>query len=113
MTAQEIFDTVVTHLRTQKAKSIDGDFCVYRSPTGLKCAVGCLIPDDVYHVDMEGECASTMIAARSNELGHLRDHQELLDRLQLVHDNYEIDRWEWWFVDIAETFKLIYTKISD
>lgn len=48
-TAQELFDTVVTHLRKQNAKSEfyyeDGRLpsCVYRTEAGLSCAVGCLM----------------------------------------------------------------------
>jgi hypothetical protein len=55
MNAQEIFDKVVTHLRTQgkQAKNTSDD-CVYRRPNGLMCAVGCLIPDELYDPALEG-----------------------------------------------------------
>lgn len=28
--------------------------CMYRSPNGDKCAIGCLIPDELYNKDIEG-----------------------------------------------------------
>jgi hypothetical protein len=45
-TAQETFDRVVTHLRTQgrPAMSIGGT-CAYLTAEGLKCAAGCLVPE--------------------------------------------------------------------
>ena len=43
---QEVFDFVAIHLLTQNEKSGDDQVCYYRSPTGLKCAAGCLIADD-------------------------------------------------------------------
>lgn len=52
MDKQAIFDRVVTHLLTQKRRSvtITGGVrtCMYRAPNGDMCAIGCLIPDDVY-----------------------------------------------------------------
>ena len=48
MNTQQIFDKVATHLLTQNARSAAEGSCLYRSPSGLKCAVGCLISDSVY-----------------------------------------------------------------
>lgn len=51
LTAQSIFDTVAWHLikqgRPAWAKNGSGG-CMYRTPDGLKCAIGCLIADDEY-----------------------------------------------------------------
>lgn len=53
-THQQIFEQVVTHLLTQKIRAISaGGNCVYRAGTS-KCAVGCLIPDDIYDPLIEG-----------------------------------------------------------
>jgi hypothetical protein len=57
---QETFDTMLTHLRKQGQRAVDQthehmvDTCMYRTSSGLKCAVGCLIPDDLYDRRMEG-----------------------------------------------------------
>ena len=51
MTAQEIFDKVVKHLLTQGRKSIHEKTrtCMYRNTNGDMCAVGALLPDELYH----------------------------------------------------------------
>lgn len=54
MTHQEIFDFVWTKLCEQGAKSYENGKCRYRTSTRLKCAVGHLIPDDLYDPAMEG-----------------------------------------------------------
>lgn len=59
MNNQEAFDKVVAHLKTQKKRSTEslslkaGDKCLYRGPNGLKCAIGCLIPDELYDNNMD------------------------------------------------------------
>jgi hypothetical protein len=57
VTNQEIFNTVVTHFASMKHRSMleDGETCAYRAPDGNKCAIGVLIPDDVYKPDIEGQ----------------------------------------------------------
>ena len=52
MFAQEIFDTVVEHLRRQGHRAYKEEYgCLYRLENGDKCAVGCLIPDHLYDPD--------------------------------------------------------------
>jgi len=52
----EIMYRVYDHLMTQNEKSIDGvGNCKYRSPDGMMCALGCLIPDEEYKITTEGE----------------------------------------------------------
>lgn len=50
LTAQEMFTTVVLHLRKQGRRAVeekDGVFyCRYRASDGASCAVGCLLTDD-------------------------------------------------------------------
>ena len=49
MTLREIFETVKAHLLAQGKQAADENGqCLYRAPGGLKCAVGCLIPDELY-----------------------------------------------------------------
>jgi hypothetical protein len=53
-TAQEIFDTVATHLRTmsRRAMSTDGTSCVYlNGETGERCAIGALLPAEIVSAD--------------------------------------------------------------
>ena len=84
MNAQEIFDTVVTHLYTQGKQADDGmGGCMYRTVGGLKCAVGCLIPDDQYHPNMEGSTVDNIGLLLPS---YLHPHMRLLIELQGVHD---------------------------
>lgn len=48
-------EKIVQHLTQQKAQSKvpGGDYCAYRGVGGLMCAVGCLIPDELYIIGIE------------------------------------------------------------
>lgn len=57
LTNQQIYDTVVTHLWTQNevSRNDDSSSCAYYDEaTGNKCAVGCLIPAELYSWELEG-----------------------------------------------------------
>ena|ERR1700686_1536501 len=117
MEAQEIFDTVVNHLRTQghKAKNYADIACVYRARDGSKCAGGILINDEEYNPKMEKHLFDKVL----NYYGpislkeRLLPHIELIMRLQSIHDTSEVKDWEQGFKNCAEDFNLIYTsKVS-
>lgn len=86
LTAQDIFDKVVAHLRSMPRRSMLRDeYCAYRSPDGLKCAIGCLIADDEYDPKMEGLTVRALM--EDGFLPHVpADCKELLSALQRVHD---------------------------
>lgn len=88
MTKQEIFNTVATHLFTQgvRASSPDGDFCFYRAPDGKKCAVGCLIPDELYKPDMEHTPLNDIIEFTEGMDPALLIERALVFSLRTVHD---------------------------
>lgn len=44
----EVITRVAKHLAQQKERAIGGNGCMYRTPGGKMCAVGCLIPDELY-----------------------------------------------------------------
>lgn len=85
---QRDFDAIVTHLRTQGEQATDkkGD-CQYRTADGLSCAIGCRIPDDVYHPGMEGRGVWRLIEY-SPRVAELFAHTDpgMLYGLQGVHD---------------------------
>lgn len=97
--SQEVYDTVVQHLYAQGGKSY-GDFpddagakgssgCLYRSPDGRKCAVGALIPDDIYEEAMEGLSITGLVSNYERVLpSAITANHELLGMLQESHDNY-------------------------
>ena len=86
---QDIFDLVAAHLMTQGVVSEDqSGQCVYRSPDNLKCAIGCLIPDDAYDPKLEGREGNHPIVLRALGFNTRVDHRiELLLTLQQVHDD--------------------------
>lgn len=123
MNAQEIFDTVVTHLRAQGCKSkgpIKGQVtaCAYRGDNGLKCAVGILIPDEDYKAEWEGESPNpsefrfTPLSKAAREFKDYciakfgEDNLELLAALQETHDYNEVEHWEQRFERISYNYGL-------
>lgn len=90
MTNQEIFDTVAKHLFAQGKPALD-DYgaCVYRGENGMRCAVGCLITDEEYSLDMEYKSAKTVVRDWGIEAIHPGSF-DLAESLQKVHD-YEKD----------------------
>ena len=119
MTHQEIFDKVATHLLTQKKQAVsDEGVCLYRTPSGLSCAVGCLIPDDLYTPAIEtgtpgnwhgGEerHAGKHLAVILEAAGFVEGDMQLLRRLQTVHDNNAtVTGWRSGLARAAEKFHL-------
>lgn len=89
-TAQQVFEKVGRHLLDQGRPSVvrtsDGhhDMCRYRTPDGLECAAGCLIPEEEYTVSLETKGWHTM-----SELSRVpAKHVDLIGELQMVHDVY-------------------------
>ncbi len=121
--SQQIFDTVVDHLRKQNSKSVmynkdgsvelrwngnvDNPICLYRSKDGKKCAAGVVITDEEYRPEMEGKNISAVISMFV--LDHLKSHEVLLKDLQDVHDNYVVSVWEERFRGLANKYSLTYT----
>ena len=98
-TALDVFNKVSEHLLAQNEQALDGNWeCVYRSDTGLKCAVGCLIDDEFYSEDLEySSLSSTGPVANALEKSGVvltREILDLLQRLQKLHDYKNPESWE-------------------
>lgn len=122
MNIQEIFNKIVTHLREQNCKSYDPNraSCMYRGPNGTKCAVGCLIPDEIYSREMEGRNFQFLVLAtdlfdsipwlkdakKTNSIEEVEDYLRLIQILQRVHDNIPVEKWETQFMLLAQRFNL-------
>ena len=105
---QEIFDYVVNHLRTQGEVCINlGGLCVYRNAKGQSCAVGCLIPDELYNKEVEEKGASETSFWRALGLGMPEDMERvmLLQDLQFAHD-YDKVNWRVQLETVADQYKL-------
>src|SRR5258706_1958080 len=96
MTNQELFDKVKNHLLSQNAQSIAYrtpqtyhvvKYCVYKNENGLKCAIGCLIPDEKYSPEFEG----VSLHMRTSGVPSLRMHAErIIDAAGLNKENLDL-----------------------
>lgn len=109
-TAQQIFDTVLNHLRAQGIASRDDNgSCAYRGKNGASCAIGCLIPGSFYHKSIEGFTVNNVRVMDIMQKLGISDHEKLLGRLQRCHDGMESE-WESKMKFIAGYFGLDYIK---
>lgn len=115
MDLQEIFDRVAKHLLTQNAKSINTDNgrpeCRYRSNDGLKCAVGCLIPDEFYTSSMEGVGIRNLKVSGPLRRAGVVDTQEDLNflfSLQRIHDDSPPEEWSYRLAILARQHDLTF-----
>lgn len=104
---QEVYNIVAQHMLKQNAKSVTelpgiGDSCAYRGIDGLKCAAGCLIPDEVYNCSFENIKWVDLV----NDHGFPEDHLELISDLQVIHDDYQPDCWCEYLIDLAWGYSL-------
>lgn len=90
MTEQEVFNRVAVHLLSQKKRSEDKFGCLYRSPEGLKCAIGCLIPDEKYSPSMERNLVDRLDLSL---IGLSDIDLWFLESLQSIHDQYDPTHW--------------------
>ena len=113
MSVNKIFYKVHKHLLKQHEKSESMEAgCQYRSDNGLRCAVGCLMTDDIYDSSLEGSNlkdirvrqALTPIVGVNYELRLLK--LNLLQRLQEVHDNEPVEHWERGLAEIKHEFDI-------
>lgn len=113
---QELFDTIIHHLRKQGQKSVSMDYapgytCRYRSPDGLKCSIGALISDANYKPEMEEKPLDALL--HSNLLpidlqAEFQMHADLLRQLQHIHDHTYVEKWEDGFFLLSKKFNLKY-----
>ena len=109
MTRQEAYDKMKAHLLSQMKRST-GEMgeasaysCAYRGKNGLKCAIGALIPDELYDITMEGKVIEDLLDPSENpvfaqklqeHLGEVADSPNFLQSFQTIHDVFSPERWE-------------------
>lgn len=107
---QVVFDTVARHLLTQKMRSQnDKRTCLYRGPEGLKCAAGCLIPDDKYSSTMEGKAWNILAASEIVPF----TNKNLIVKLQKIHDCLDPKNWLNELYILAAELKLNTSVLSE
>lgn len=95
-TLQQVFDTVADHLIQQGGPAYQLDenglkHCMYQTPAGQHCAVGCLLDDnELEHKKEEADVRALAFVFRklgiNKDFWNRSDLLELLAELQLTHD---------------------------
>lgn len=91
-TEMEVFQFVKNHLLTQKEHSyseIRGE-CAYKTKSGLKCAVGCLMTSREYKKSFETFAWADLVERELVPSAH----KLLIVDLQRCHDSEEVENWE-------------------
>jgi hypothetical protein len=97
---QEIYDRVAEHLLRQNSRAVSAlGICRYRTEDGKKCAIGCLIGDESYSVDLESYSVRTSIVREAliKSIGVTAAAMPpvwFFGELQRVHDAYPADEWD-------------------
>lgn len=112
MTPRELFLKIANHLLTQNEKAMDRENCRYRilinedtfgastANVGkiLRCAAGCLIPDQDYKPEFEGNAIGhfgTEDSVTKYFTNKYSDEQlTVIRKLQLIHDGYNVSNWK-------------------
>lgn len=107
MTLQEVYDRVRDHLLTQMVCSYDEeiDLSLFRGPDNTCCAIGCLIPDELYTPEMErGNMFNRLVLEALQKGGVNTDSAtlKLLNSLANVHDYLTPSVWRLYLDQIAE-----------
>ena len=120
LTRQEVFDKVVIGARKQRKHSKTSSrggistICKYHTDTGLKCFIGMLISDNLYHKNMEGRPVNELFdhfPYKMEEAGLNEKDAQFYMRLQAIHDaRTPVRSWERAFEVFAKKWDLKITK---
>ncbi len=116
MTEQQLFDTIVNHLRAQGRKSLNEDGKpAYRGVNGCRCPIGAMLLDNDYSPKMENNTVIQLLGGKLLSKKLIKEwepHQYFLQRLQYVHDHVDVDMWESNFEWIAREYGLNHSPIK-
>ena len=108
LTKQDVFNIAANGILKQGKRSVSG-LCLYRGPNGLKCAIGMLIPDELYENHFEGNSAgeSGVIEALIKVgVPNTAEYADFLEHLQGVHDDHPVEDWDRELVNFAHHYDL-------
>lgn len=114
LSKQEVFNKVALHLLKQFTKSVEletSNSCMYRGHKGNKCAVGALIPDEMYREEMEWHTSGQLLACFPQLQSLFKDDElfiimDMLTFCQWIHDEFAPDQWYDQILKLAEKFDL-------
>ena len=103
-TDESVFEFVRQHLLNQGQKSEGVSSCFYKKNNGLSCAIGCLIENEFYVDNLEfknGDDPIVIDAVKKSLPNWVINKNMLLD-LQVIHDEYEVEEWEFRLQELEE-----------
>jgi hypothetical protein len=113
---QSLFDFISNHLLRQGKKSRDDISCLYRGPGGQKCAVGCVIPDELYSVAMERNSTVPLIvlsASNGYKLPwYIIRYRNFLEEFQAIHDGKKNFEWKELLIELGQRHKLDVSRVK-
>lgn len=93
-TMQDAYEHIRNHFKTQKVGAYDNETgtCKYKTPSGLTCAVGCMISVNHYSYSLEGRTITAIAvqeAVRDSTNLDIKDHALIgfLRKCQEIHDS--------------------------
>ena len=102
-----IFSKVEAHLLKQMRRSTVQGVCRYKTECDgmvLRCAIGSLIPDDLYTEDIEGNSVVGIRTWLKSRNICSDDNFILLEFLQDIHDSFPPESWKKFFDIIRKHF---------
>jgi hypothetical protein len=105
---QEIFETVINHLAKQKKQAVSNVQCSYRTKEGESCAIGCMIPNEMYDSTFEGGDVFSLFNhhIKEFEVWNTPDMRPFLKMLQMAHDGAAIHPLTYEFTDVYGIYGL-------
>ena len=107
-TEQEVFDQGTRHLLTQNMKSVSLDSCLYKCGE-LKCGAGCFIADDEYNKNFDNSSIDGGSSWKNLiKIGLIKStkHDQLITRIQTIHDTTNPYEWSSYLQDLADEYGL-------
>lgn len=115
---REAFEIAAAHMLAQgKRAATDDGKCYYRGPDGTKCAIGALIPDEVYQpkwdISWSSESAVVFLYRDEQVVPYLPTSPGLATELQSVHDMCPPERWSEELMKLARRWGWEWTPNTD
>lgn len=93
-----ILEKVTTHLLKQNAKAQNNGNCLYwEQNSGNKCAVGCLLKEELYDIKIEAKPINHPLIGGilAQSIGRELTVQEVdvLKQAQRIHDDHTVENW--------------------
>ena len=112
MSMSKIFYKVQRHLLKQNERAEFEGHCQYRTDSGLSCAVGCLLTDEMYDPKMEGNSitcetvADRLTPIVGVQIDKVERKLAMLRHLQTVHDDHPPLHWPVRLLEVKKEYAI-------